>query len=386
MFRHGVVFVLLVLAACAPRPRADFAEPAPGAQVQQIFVVDTRAPDPVQPVPGRERSENAGYGRFDVAIPPRHTPGRIDRPRGRRPADPAVHFTLAGHDPMEPEEFRRALSRALSAETRPQREVTIFVHGFNTTFIEGVYRVAQLGHDLQLPGVLAHYSWPSLGAPLAYAHDRDSALFARDGLQAMIEAAVAAGAPRVVLIAHSMGAHLVMETLRQMALDGSLPRARLGGVILISPDVDVDVFRSQARRIGPLPQPFLIFTSQSDRVLGLSARLTGQPDRLGNLREPQRLEGLDLTLLDVSAFRGGDGHFTVAESPALIQLLAGIGAVDDALSDNPSARLPLIPGTILTLQATTEILLNPLSDPRTRRMVLPRLLPAAPGPAAAASD
>lgn len=379
MSRLIVFLALLVLAGCTARQAVDFAEPAPGAQLQTVFVTDMRAPDPNQPVPGRERSETQGYGRYVVAIPPGHQPGRIDRPRGRQPSDPQRHFTLADHRPLDAAGFRQALSRALADQPHGQREVVIFVHGFNTTFIEGVYRVAQLGSDLRLPGVLAHYSWPSMGAPLAYAHDRDSALFARDGLQRMIEAAGAAGAHRVVLIAHSMGAHLVMETLRQMALDRSLARAPLGGVILISPDLDVDVFRSQARRIGRLPQPFLIVASQTDRVLRLSARLTGQPDRLGNLRDPARLAGLDVTLMDVSAFGSGDGHFSMAESPALIQLLSQIGAVDAALSEGATTELPLIPGTILTLQTTTGVLLNPL-DAQARRVLLPWLRPRTDAP------
>jgi esterase/lipase superfamily enzyme len=372
------VIVTLFLAACAPRTQVDFSEPAPDAQVQTVYVAHTRGADPEQPVPGWERSESLGYGRYTVAIPPQRETGRIERPRRNRPVDPQVHFTLTAQETLDETGFQRALARGLADEVRNEREVTIFVHGFNTTFIEGVYRVAQLGEDLQLPGVLAHYSWPSLGAPLAYAYDRDSALFARDGLQAMLLQAAAAGAPRIVLIAHSMGSQLLMETLRQMALDGTLRRVPLGGVILISPDLDVDVFRAQARRIGPLPQPFLIITSQRDRVLRISARLTGQPGRLGNLVDAAGVVETGATVLDISAFGVGDGHFTVAESPALIQLLSRIGAVDAALAADPSATLPLIPGTILTLQNTTELLLQPAADPRNRRRLVWPFLPARP--------
>ncbi len=370
-----ILALALIVAACAPRAQVDFASPAPGAVLETVHVVSTRAVSDESAVPGTDRSAALVHGRYVVAIPPQRAPGTITRPRRNQPADPAQHFTLSEAEILEPGAFRTSLRSALAAEARAAREVTIFVHGFNTTFIEGVYRVAQLGHDLQLPGALAHYAWPSLGAPLAYAHDRDSALFARDGLQAMIAEAVAAGAPRVVLIAHSMGSQLVMETLRQMALDGSLRRARLGGVILISPDIDVDLFRAQAQRIGSLPQPFLIVTSQRDRVLRLSATLTALPDRLGNLSDPARVAGLGVTVLDISAFGAGDGHFTVADSPALIQLLGRIGAVDAALSQDASGALPLVPGTILTLQNTTEALLAPLSDGQPRPLRLPFLPP-----------
>lgn len=367
-----LLLIVALLAACAPRGQADLARPAPGATLIPIFVATTRAAAEAPAiVPGSARTADLGFGRFVVAIPPSHQTGQIERPRGRQDADPARHFTLAEAASTDADGFRATLAEALRTQTRAGREVTIFVHGFNTQFVEGVYRVAQLGHDLQLPGVLAHYSWPSLGAPLAYAHDRDSALFARDGLQTMIAQTVAAGAPRIVLIGHSMGAHLLMETLRQMALDGSLAQSRLGGVILISPDIDVDVFRSTARRIGRLPQPFLLVTSQRDRVLQLSARLTGEPERLGNLTDPARVADLGVTVIDISAFGSGDGHFTVASSPALIQVLGRIGAVDAAFAQDASGTLPLIPGTILTLQNTTEAVLNPAAVPRTLRALLP---------------
>lgn len=366
-----IALFCLVLASCAPRAQVDVAQPVPGAVLETVHVVTIRAQEPGEIAPSTRRAQSLTHGRYVVAIPPERQSGEIPRPRRNQDPDPRRHFTLAEGAVLNPAEFERSLSRALASEARAEREAVIFVHGFNTHFIEGLYRVAQLGYDLQLPGVLMHYAWPSLGAPLAYAHDRDSALIARDGLQEMIRQTAAAGAPRIVLIAHSMGSQLVMETLRQMALDGSLDRARLGGVILIAPDVDVDLFRTQAQRIGRLPQPFLIVTSQRDRVLWLSAQLTGQPDRLGNLTQADRVADLGVTVVDVSAFGAGDGHFTVAESPALIQLLGRIGAVDAALSGDTSGSLPLIPGTILTLQTTTEALLSPLSGGQRRPLALP---------------
>lgn len=369
------VLLLAALIGCGPRGEVERVVPASVANPTRVFVATTRAVDTDLGVPGRERAGALGFGQFVVSVPQQRELGTIPRPRRNQPVDPQRHFALADGGMLTEAAFRERIRLALGGQARVNREVVIFVHGFNTTFIEGVYRVAQLSHDLRLPGVIAHYSWPSLGAPLAYANDRDSALFARDGLQRMIETVAAAGAPRVVLIAHSMGSQLLMETLRQMAIEGSLRQVPLGGVILISPDVDVDVFRSQAQRIGRLPQPFVIVTSQRDRVLQLSARLTGQPDRLGNLTQPERVAELGATVIDVTAFSRGEGHFTLAESPALIGLLGQLGALDAALSEDTSGRLPLVPGTILTLQGTAEAVLNPLADPRARARIDPlRLL------------
>lgn len=371
IMRFALFLVLTVLTACAVREQVDFVQgpPVPGSILRPVLVATTRLPDPNQPVPGWERAFDVAFGRHTVSIPPNRELGAIPRPRDRSAAVPERHFMLAGSEVLTGSEFQSALRTELATLPPSAREAVIFVHGFNTTFIEGVYRTAQIGNDLHVPGVLMHYSWPSLGAPLAYAHDRDSALFARDGLIDMLRQVRAAGPRRIILIAHSMGSHLVMEALRQMALTNDPAMRSLGGVFLISPDVDVELFRQQVRAIGELPEPFVIITSQRDRVLTLSARLTGQTSRLGNIPDATPVEGLDVTLIDVSAYSRGTGHFTVGSSPALIGLLDQLQAVNTALSDEASGALPLLPATILTLQNSTQVILQPFTDTGARRVI-----------------
>ncbi len=382
---------LTLLAACAVREHVDFVQtPTDDSVVRTVLVATTRGPDPNQPVPGWDRSFDVGFGRYAVSIPPDREPGAIPRQRNRQTPDPRRHFMLTEAQPLLADGFSAALRAELAQQPADQREAVVFVHGFNTAFIEGVYRTAQLDYDLQIPGVMLHYSWPSLGAPLAYAHDRDSALFARDGLIAMLRQVQASGPRRTILIGHSMGAHLTMESLRQMALTRDPALASVGGVILISPDIDVELFRQQVRAIGTLPQPFLIITSQRDRVLMLSASLTGQRSRLGNLPDATAVADLGVTLVDVSAFSARDGHFTVGSSPALIGLLTQMNAVNAALGEENAGSVGLLPAAILTLQNTTEVILTPLTgDTRQGRPMLPywlrRVVTAEGRPAAEAT-
>jgi esterase/lipase superfamily enzyme len=123
----------------------------------------------------------------------------------------------------------------------------------------------------------------------------------------------------------------------------------------------VDVFRSQAHTVGALPQPFLIFGSDRDRILGLSARLTGEPERLGNLTEIDRLADLEVTYLQSGAFSEGAGHFNLGNSPALIGLIDRIGDVDAALERDRRGRTGLLPGIVLTVRNATEIVLAPVA-------------------------
>ena len=364
MLRALVLCLALSLAACAPRGMATLAPGAADlAPARGVFVATTRPPDAALPdIFGPARSDAVGFARFDVAVPKDRPVGRIVWP-GRDGPDPLRHFlTDATRLYQDPAAFRGALAAALRDRSSGGREAVLFVHGFNTTFGEGLYRTAQIGADLDLPGVLLHYSWASRANPLAYAYDRDSALFARDGLERLLQETAAAGADRVLIVAHSMGAALTMEALRQLAIAGDRRTLdRIGGVVLVSPDIDVDLFRQQAKRIGPLPQPFVIFTSARDRALALSARLTGEGARLGNLTTAEPLADLAVTLYDVSAFSDGNAHFVPAESPSFLRLIGRIGDLDTALSLERAGRTGLLPGAVLTVQQATQVILSPVA-------------------------
>lgn len=358
------IVLIFVLASCTPRGVITLApEAASVGSVQSIFVGTSRALDPETGRYGRGRSEVTHFARYDISVPPDRVPGDIKWPPRHQKPDPRTDF-LTTAEVLLPTEaaFRADLAGEIRQEARGSRDAVIFVHGFNHTFSEGLYRIAQLSHDLEMPGATVHYSWPSSGNPLGYVHDRDSALFARDGLETLIREVSAAGAERIFLVAHSMGAGLAMEALRQIAIRGDIRlKAKIAGVILISPDLDVDVFRMQAKSIGELPQPFLIFGSDRDFLLNLSAKLTGEPERLGNLSDVSRVADLKVTFLDVAAYTEGAGHFALGDSPALLSLMNRISDVDAAFAADRRGRTGLLPGVVLTVQNATQIVLSPVT-------------------------
>ncbi|GHF02533.1 hypothetical protein GCM10016455_24700 [Aliiroseovarius zhejiangensis] len=360
---HQIILVLL-LAACAPRGTLNLYEGASETgEVQRIYVGTTREVD-TQGFPIGNRSRNLIYGRFDVSVPPDREPGSIEWPHSQTP-DPSRHFLLDKHFPIKSHgEFQSLLRNELRTRRQEERTAIIFVHGFNNNFAEGLYRFAQLTEDLDLPFLPIHYSWPSAGQALGYGYDRDSMLIARDGLEAVIRNVSDTGVGEVLLVGHSMGALLAMETLRQMAIsDGRAGLGKIGGVILISPDIDIDVFRAQAERIGKLPQPFYIFTSTRDIALRLSAGLTGQTARLGNTTDVDKLAELDVTMVDISAFSDGKiDHATALASPSFLRLLRSVPDVGAAYGGDPSTRVGLIPGTVLVVQNATRLIVTPITQ------------------------
>lgn len=360
MRRIFIPLFLSFLIACSPRGEITLdPQAAQVGDIQRIFIGTTRVPDEEAGF-GNKRSEEIHFARYDISVPPTRKVGEIKWPPRHGKINAQTQFLTADQVNYQTEAFFRAdLKKQLATNGG---EAVIFVHGYNNNFAEGVYRVAQFAHDLKLPGAVVHYAWPSAAEPLGYAYDRDSSLFARDGLESLIHEVSAAGAKRILLVAHSMGAALTMEALRQTSIRGDQNTLDLiGGVILISPDIDVDVFKRSAHLIGKLPQPFVIFSSNRDRALRFSALVSGQSERLGSLKDISQLSDLNVTFLDVSEFSKGMGHFTVGDSAALIQLLSRIQDVEGAFEADRQKRVGLLPGVVLTVQNATQVILSPVA-------------------------
>jgi esterase/lipase superfamily enzyme len=363
MRKLALVLIMCAVAACGQR---GFITIDPVArqygETEPIFVGTQRAFDPAIGSFGSERTKVLSYARLDISIPPDREPGDITWPRKGAEPNPQTDF-LTERQIIFPDaaSFRQDLRQEMRNEKEYKNQALIFVHGFNNTFAEGTYRIAQLSHDLDLPRVTVHYSWPSAASALGYVHDRDSALYARDGLEKLFNEVVAAGADQVIMVGHSMGCLLLMETLRQMDIRDSAKLERhLRGVIMLSPDIDVEVFTSQAATFETLPDPFIIFSSQNDKALRLSAFITGEPSRLGNLTDLNLVADLPVRVVDVGAFSTGSGHFDVGDSPELIALLNRIGSVQAAFDADNAGRVGLLPGIVLTARGATAVVVKPL--------------------------
>lgn len=359
---QGAAFALALALAAGCSPRADIVPDAAAAQAEQsvrVYVGTTRerAPNRLWS-PFRPGALNYGY--VDVSVPAKRTPGVVTLPRGE--PDPQTDYLTRQVAVYADRGAFRAAARRAFLDAGGDGETVVTVHGFNNTMGDGIFRTAQMIEDFGMRGPTFHFAWPSRGATLGYAADRDAALLARDGLEGMLDDLRIAGAREIVLVAHSMGAQLTMEVVRQMALRGNRQTlARLGGVVLMSPDIDPALFRAQAEDIGRLPQPFVIFVSRRDPALRLSARLTGHADRLGNIASIEEVAGLDVTVIDLSGARdAASRHLAAATSPTVIGFLRGTEAVRRGIERDASGQVGLLPGAVLVAQEATAVMLAPV--------------------------
>ena len=308
----AILCCALSLSACASRPEFGALSPtatqAEGAHDRAILVATTRARDPR---PGTlfngERADGLDHAEVVVSVPPVHVDGHIEWPASP-PGDPRTNFVVHDAHYIDSDAaFVAELNRQLALRPPGQRKTLVFVHGYNTKFAEAVYRATQIAYDAQLPGVPILFTWASRGEPREYVYDNNSATAARDALERTLRAVAASNTEEVNIIAHSMGNWVAVEAFRQIVISGRLPpRAKLGRIVLAAPDIDIDVFKSQMRRIGKPPKPFIVVVSQDDRALGLSKFLAGGKDRLGAGANEAELTKLGAIVIDLTNLEGDD--------------------------------------------------------------------------------
>jgi esterase/lipase superfamily enzyme len=229
------------------------------------------------------------------------------------PGDPQQSFITTSADYLDQPAFAATL---LSTAKRTARgKVLVFVHGFNNRFDEAVYRFAQVIHDSKAPAVPILFSWPSRGIVglRAYQEDRESAKSSRDALEQLLDTvAVNANVKEVTIVCHSMGCFLTLEVLWSRATRAGKIGDKIKTVLLVAPDVDVSVFRTQMHEMGSARPRFALFVSQDDHALKLSRSISGGVTRLGDIDPAQEPYKTDLQREHVAVFDlttlGGRAH------------------------------------------------------------------------------
>jgi len=307
------------------------------AGAHSVFVATTRAPAKrPQEVFDGERGETLSFAKVDVTVPEAHEIGKLERPGSGRKVNPAKHFAATNVSLFRSDSSFRATLAADIA--RNGGRALVFIHGYNTSFDKAVYRATQIAHDAGYPGTPVLFTWASAGRVVDYVYDNNSATIARNALGDTLRLVASAGAKRIDIVAHSMGNWVAMEALRQAAVQGDRDfGGRLGDVVLASPDIDIDVFKSQLRDYGPPDRPFIVVTSARDRALNISGFIAGRR-RAGDYVDAKDMASYGVIVADLSNVGAGDSmnHTTFAENPVMVRMLGARLTDADALGETES--------------------------------------------------
>jgi esterase/lipase superfamily enzyme len=300
---------------------------APRAHPVQIFIASTRKGE--SGAAAQAVAADGPHYTLDIlTIPPGHRAGAIEEPMWGA-ANAREHIVVAEERKMDDDEFRAELASHVSGRIGVNRDVLVFVHGFNTSFEEARDRAAQITADSRFGGVAVLFTWPTKHELFGYVSDKDSAMASRDALQNLLQDVSATpGVGKIHVLAHSMGGWLAMEALRQASIAGNRDLSgHLGEVMLASPDIDMDVFAAQMKYIRPAK--VTVFATANDRALSLSSAIAQSRQRVGAINpskseDREALEKLGVKVYDLTRFSDGlIDHGAYADAP---DVLHAIGA------------------------------------------------------------
>lgn len=284
------------------------------------FATDrTRKAEPLQQTSFTdEPTLDMTYGYAIVSIPKSHVIGNVERPKWRwlklavEPESDPDHFRIKALNALD----RNALVEQLKGDAD---SVLLFVHGYNVSFSDAVFKAAQIAFDANFAGTVLVFSWPSAGDLFKYDKDRESAEFAAPHLAQIFHLVMEEiGKKNVYIVAHSMGNQVLVNALQQAAL--SKAKIAISELVMAAPDVDKNVFLSKADQIRAVAKNITLYASSADKAL-LASGEKSFGTRLGYVGPtgPNIFPGIEV--IDVTAVGDdmlGLDHSTYSSSRAVL--------------------------------------------------------------------
>jgi esterase/lipase superfamily enzyme len=238
----------------------------------------------------------------------------------------------------------------------------VFIHGYNVTFQDALFTIAQLKADTNYPGRVYMYSWPSAASTFGYIADMDQAEQAEPFLQSFMRLLMRdADIDAIDIIAHSMGSQSTLRALSSLRSVFETQRQgetrqetiRIGQIMFAAPDVAMPVFDQKIRRIAPYADRVTVYASMTDAALLASKILRSGASRMGQLGDdgqPLLVEVKNVHLIDATGperwwrldrIMQGYGHDYFRQSAGVLKdiqrILRSIGKDD---TQTPKERSP----------------------------------------------
>jgi len=241
------------------------------------------------------------YGKVTISVPLNiHKSGSVERPFKmaliKFPENKKKHFVI--------NEFNKADERPFFVELkeRAKGRLLLFIHGFNMSFTEALYKSAQLKYDLKFDHPVVLFSWPSFSKIRSYVADKERALYASKYLCDLIHNLSKLGIDEVMVVAHSMGTFCLSEALDKFNSKQKLFQR----LILAAADIQKEAFvNNYSDKLKSLFNEISLYVSKTDKAL-LASNFVNQSNRIGDVRNGvtviDGIDTIDMTDADKGLF------------------------------------------------------------------------------------
>lgn len=256
------------------------------------------------------------YGIAEISIPKTHKFGEMERPHFWQEEKIGKHVVIVKLEKLDDKKFVELLKSKLHFVS--EKDILIFIHGFNVSFANAIRRTAQISYDLSFKGVPMAYSWPSRGEVSEYMRDESSVQYTVPHLVAFLKKVIEnRGDANIHIIGHSMGTRALTNALKEISYIYQGKHV-FKNIILAAPDIDRDVFQeSLLPYITKTTDKVTLYASSDDSALKLSNTLHSG-ERIGqggnDVFVYKGLDTIDASGIDTSLL----GHSYFAEKKILI--------------------------------------------------------------------
>jgi esterase/lipase superfamily enzyme len=293
----------------------------------------------------RSAGGHVELGLCEVSVPRDHTPGELEAPsiwRLEVHATPEKFVALRKTERLADEPFYRLLRERVAQS--PERELFVFVHGFNVSFEDAARRTGQICYDLKFAGAPVFFSWPAHDKfLLTYPADETNVAWSSPHLKRFLLDIVAHSQARSInLIAHSMGNRALAAALHDIDLELRDQGRLFNQVVLAAPDIDADDFRTNiAPAMQRTARRLTLYASSRDDALRASQFVHHSPragDAGSGLVVVPGIDTIDVTAIDSSPW----GHSYYGSSDPVLRdlelLLTRAAAPQDRMWLSPAER------------------------------------------------
>jgi esterase/lipase superfamily enzyme len=251
-----------------------------------------------------ERAHAVSYGRCLVFVPKDRAAGSLGRGLLGRLIWGDNRVKVSSTYDLDAPEFWSAVASEIAKLGVEDGHGLIFIHGYQTKFLDAARRTAQLKVDLAHEGPAAFFSWPSVGEAAGYTGDESAIEGSELAIRNFIVGfAARSGVAAVHIVAHSMGNRGLLRAMDAIAkaAAASVTPIRFGQVFLAAPDVDTQLFKNLAAAYRQLCTRTTLYVTNNDKAIGLSLLLHRYP-RIGLVPPVAVLPGIDT--IDARAVSG----------------------------------------------------------------------------------